>query len=146
MVKAILTPQNMTLDLRRQGKHTYFYVQSKTANTVLRNMSTPESAATGVGITCVSRTKSALSPVPSRVFKYSGAVELMITLVTRACKVKGSYSRSDCPWSWSMMSCALFVTGWYKTSNSNGNSSTTVTTTTSSSSSSSSSNSSSYGK
>jgi len=88
MVKTILTPQNMTLELRRQGKHTYLYVQSKTGNTVLRNMSVPESAAAGVGIICFSRTKSALSPVPSRGLKYSGAVEPMIALVSRACKVK----------------------------------------------------------
>jgi len=35
-------------------------------------MSAPESAATPVGITFVSPTKSALSPVPSKRFEYSG--------------------------------------------------------------------------
>lgn len=93
MVKAILTPQNMTLELRRKGKHTYLYVQRKTVNSVLRNMSAPESAATGVRITCVSRTKSTLSLVLSRGLKYSGAVEPMIALGTRACKVKGRLQR-----------------------------------------------------
>lgn len=97
MFKVILTPLNMTLELRRKGKHTYFYVQRKTGNSVLRNMSAPESAAAGVEITCVSRTKSVLSPVSSRGFKYSGAAEPMIALVREHARSRVGYSRSDFP-------------------------------------------------
>lgn len=78
-------------DIRTQTtRQTYIFLnQRKTGNNVLRNMIAPGNAATGVRITCVPRTKSAFSPVPSREFKYSGAVEPMIALVTRSCKVKG---------------------------------------------------------